>query len=81
MLSVNGESFFVNFVEDYSRFNWLFVVLAKSSVRDVFVRFKLMIERQLDLKIQKIQRDNGGGQFLRSWEFFTGSHVLMFINR
>lgn len=38
----------------------MYPIPAKSSVQEVFIKFKTMIENQLDPKIKKLQTDNGG---------------------
>lgn len=54
IMSFNGDRYFVNFVDDFSKFNWMFPIPAKSCVRDVFLKFKLMIENQLGLRIKHL---------------------------
>lgn len=60
IVSINGDRFFVNFVDDFSRFNWPFLIPVKSCVCETFIKFKSMIENQLNLKIKQLQTDNGG---------------------
>lgn len=74
MLSNNGDRYFVNFVDDFSRFSWLFPISAKNSVKDVFIKFKKMVENQLDLRIKKLQTDNGG-EFLALREILEQSGI------
>lgn len=58
MNSINDNIFYINFVDDFSRYNWLFPILTKSSVRDIFIKFKKMIEHQIGLKIKQLQTNN-----------------------
>lgn len=43
MVSINGDRYYMNFVDDYSRFNWLFPIPVKSYVREIFIKFKAMV--------------------------------------
>lgn len=51
ILSKNRERYFVNFVDDYNRYNWLFPISTK---------LKTLIENQLDRKIKMVQTNNEG---------------------
>jgi hypothetical protein len=61
-LSVNKNRYYVSFVDDYSKFNWLFPIKAKSDVYLVFIKFLAHVERLFFCKLKAIQTD-GGGEF------------------
>jgi hypothetical protein len=48
------------FVDDYSRFTWLYPILSKAEVFQCFVKFKLLVENLFTAKIKQLQYDNGG---------------------
>jgi transposase InsO family protein len=58
--SLSGCKYYAIFVDDYSRFTWLYPILNKSEVYQCFVTFKLLVENQFDTKIKQFQSDNGG---------------------
>jgi transposase InsO family protein len=58
--SLSGCKYYVIFVDDYSRFTWLYPILNKSEVYQCFVKFKLLVENQFGTKIKQFQSDNGG---------------------
>ncbi|KAI0495692.1 hypothetical protein KFK09_021995 [Dendrobium nobile] len=60
--SILGCRFFVLFIDDYSRYTWLFPLLHKSDVFNVFKQFTTLIENQLNHRI-KILRTDGGTEF------------------
>ena len=60
--SINNFQYYVLFVDDYSKFTWLFLLKFKSDVFEVFKYFKATVDNQLDSKI-KILRTNRGGEF------------------
>jgi hypothetical protein len=52
--SLSGCKYYVLFVDDYSRFTWLYPILNKSDVYQCFVKFKLLTENLFSTKIKKI---------------------------
>ncbi|PKU75693.1 Retrovirus-related Pol polyprotein from transposon TNT 1-94 [Dendrobium catenatum] len=61
-LSTNGFRFFVIFVDDFSRYTWLFPLTHKSEVTSTFITFTKFIENQTKQSI-KILRTDGGTEF------------------
>nr|KYP63355.1 Retrovirus-related Pol polyprotein from transposon TNT 1-94 [Cajanus cajan] len=57
--SVAGYSYFVIFVDDFSRFTWFYPLRHKSNFYDVLVRFKVFVENQFSRFIKVFQSDNG----------------------
>ncbi|KAL5729906.1 hypothetical protein ACHQM5_002794 [Ranunculus cassubicifolius] len=51
-ISNEGYLYYINFVDDWSRFTWIFPITHKSEFLVVFTRFKLMVENQFDCKIK-----------------------------
>ena len=43
--SSSGCRYYVLFIDDYTRFCWLFPILQKSDVYSMFVNFKLLVEK------------------------------------
>ncbi|PRQ16309.1 putative RNA-directed DNA polymerase [Rosa chinensis] len=60
ILSVSGFKYYVLFIDDWSRFTWLFPLHCKSEVFHSFQKFKLLVENQFDTKIKSLRCDNGG---------------------
>ena len=58
--SHGGSKYFVTFVDDYTRFSWVYSIAAKSDVFQTFKRWKTMVENQFDVKLKVLQSDNGG---------------------
>ena len=55
--------FYVIFVDDFTRFAWLFLLKQKSNVFSVFVHFKSLVENQFNTKIKTLRSD-GGAEFV-----------------
>lgn len=65
--SVQGFHYYVIFIDNFSRFSWLYPLKNKSDFLSTFVKFKAMIEKLLSTTILTFQCD-GGGEFM-STEF------------
>ena len=48
------------FVDDFSRFSWIFPLTLKSQTFETFIHFKSLVEKQFNLPIKKVQADGGG---------------------
>jgi len=75
--SLSGCTYYVLFVDDYSRFTWLYPILNKSEVYPYFVKFKLLVENMFSTKIKQFQFDNGGEYTSNQFKhLFTQNGVL-----
>ena len=54
MASWNGHKYFITFIDDYSRYGYLFLIHEKSQSLDVFKSFKAEVELQLGKKINVV---------------------------
>lgn len=60
--SINGYRYYVVFIDNYSRFSWIYPMHHKSETFECFVKFKCLAENLLSKKIKSFQSD-GGGEF------------------
>jgi hypothetical protein len=61
VLSTSDAKYYVSFLDDYSKFLWLFIpIKLKSDVENTFLTFQTYVEKQFDMKIKAIQSDWGG---------------------
>lgn len=67
----------VIFVDDFSRFGWLFPPKTKSEIAAIFPIFKAFVENQFQSKIKKIQID-GGSEYKPLCILFFINVVLRF---
>ena len=58
--SKGGALYVLTFIDDYSRFVYVYLLAAKSQVFERFKAFRAMVETQTDCKIKCIRIDNGG---------------------
>lgn len=57
--SLQGNVYYIIFIDDFTRMCWIYFMKFKSEVTDVFWKFKKMVENQSDCKIQVLRSDNG----------------------
>jgi histone deacetylase 1/2 len=84
--SIGRHNYYVSFIDDHSKFVWIYLLKHKSEVFQCFQDFQKLVERQFDRKIRAIQTDWGGEyQALNSFFKRIGIehhvHVLMHINK
>ena len=58
--SVGRYDYYVSFIDDFSKFTWIYLLKHKSEVFQKFHDFQSMVERQFNKKILAIQTDWGG---------------------
>jgi len=58
--SVGRNTYYLSFIDDYSKFTWIYLLKHKSEVFQRFHDFQQLVERQFDCKIKSVQTDWGG---------------------
>jgi hypothetical protein len=58
--SVGRKKYYVSFIDDFSKFVWIYTLKHKSDVFEKFHEFYALIERLFDRKILAMQTDWGG---------------------
>ena len=69
-VSLGGSSYFVSFIDDYSRKVWIYLLSRKSEAFLTFKRFKVMVETQSGNRVQKLRSDGGGEYTLHEFKKF-----------
>ena len=75
ILSSSGFKYYVHFIDDFSRFTWIFPLKQKSETIHAFNQFEAMVENQFNKKIKIIQCD-GGGEYKPVQKIATESGIL-----
>ena len=57
---LNGERYFLLFVDDFTRMTWMFLLRRKSETFNCFQIFKELTENEIDMKIKCLRSDNRG---------------------
>lgn len=61
--SIKGSKYYILFVDDYSKYTWLFPMRFKHEALDFFIKFKTNVENIFSSSIKYLQTD-GGGEYL-----------------
>ena len=59
-VSWNGQQYFITFIDDFSRYDYLYLIHEMSQSLEVFKSFKVEIENQLNKRIKNVRFDRGG---------------------
>jgi hypothetical protein len=84
--SFGNKKYHISFIDDYSKFTWIYLFRYKSEVFKFFKEFQCLVERMFDRKIIAMQTDWGGEyELLNSFFALLASPTLclvpMHINR
>uniref|UniRef100_A0A803Q4P4 Integrase catalytic domain-containing protein n=1 Tax=Cannabis sativa TaxID=3483 RepID=A0A803Q4P4_CANSA len=55
-----NHHYYIHFVDDYSRYTWLYPLKLKFDALAAFIQFKALVENQFDKKIKSLRSDSGG---------------------
>lgn len=80
--------YFMTFIDDYSKFTWVYFLHSKSKVFSVFKTFYAYIETQFSIRIKVLKSDSVGGICLMNFlifylrrELFHKNHVNIHHNK
>lgn len=72
--SINGCSYFLTIVDDYSSFTWIHLLQSKSQAASFIQNFFNLVETQFQTKIKALRSDNGSEFHMA--KFFSSKGVL-----
>ena len=55
----HGASYFITFIDDYTRYGHVYFISLKSQALDCFIQYIHEVENQLDRKIKALRTDRG----------------------
>ena len=58
--SLGGAKYFLTFVDDNTRYVWVYLLKHKSEVFDKFLEWKALVENSSGHKLKALRTDNGG---------------------
>ena len=56
--SIGGSRYFVVFIDDYSRYSWIFPMKSRSEILPIYSNFAKMVETQFSKRIKIFRSDN-----------------------
>jgi hypothetical protein len=68
--SFGNKQYYVSFIDDYSKFAWIYLLCHCSEVFKFFKEFQSLVERMFNRKIVAMQTDLGGSEYERLNSFF-----------
>lgn len=74
IVSSNGCRYYVLFIDNATRFNWIYPIERKSQVASVLKEFKIHVEVLCNKRIKSFQSDNGG-EFLVLKNFLSENRI------
>jgi histone deacetylase 1/2 len=73
--SVGRKQYYVSFIDDFSKYTWIYPLKYKSEVFQKFKEFQARVERLFDRKIISMQTD-WGGEYQRLNSFFSQIGII-----
>ena len=77
VLTRGGKRYFIIFIDDFSRFTYLYLMRNKDESFDMFKRYKIEIENKKDRKIKILRSDRGGEYFPNDFFTFCEEHGII----
>jgi hypothetical protein len=77
--SFGYKKYYVGFIDDSSRFTWIYLIHHKSEVFKFFKEFQCLVERMFNRKIIPMQTD-WGGEYERLHSFFRAIDISHHIS-
>ena len=74
--SLDGNRYFISFIDDFTRFTILYFLKEKSGAFKAFTSYKAYVENHGQHKISTIRSDNGGEYFSKEWIKFCEDHGI-----
>nr|CAE02261.2 OSJNBb0058J09.8 [Oryza sativa Japonica Group] len=77
VLTKGGKRYFMTFIDDATRFCYVYLLKMKDEALDYFKIYKAEVENQLDRKIKRLRSDRGGKFFSNEFDLFCEEHGII----
>lgn len=77
VVSIEGFRYYVSFINEATRFVWLFPLMNKSEVFGAFVKFYAYVENHFNAKIKILQSDGGGEFISNNFKNYLDTHGIL----
>jgi transposase InsO family protein len=74
--TASGYRYWMMFIDNWSRYGWIYLLKHKSDAFEAFKTFKAMVEKQYDLPILCFHKDKGGEYISHVWDEFFAEHGI-----
>jgi hypothetical protein len=76
ILTKGGKQYFITFIDDSTRFCYVYLSKSKDEALHYFKTYKVEVENQLERKIKRLRSDHGGEYFSGDFLIFVWNMVL-----
>lgn len=73
--STLGFKYYIQFLDDHSKYSWIFPLRNKSEAFNTFLQFKSQVEKHFDRKIKTLQSD-WGGEFISFSQYLKQEGII-----
>jgi transposase InsO family protein len=77
ILTKGGKRYFITFIDDCTRFCYVYLMKTKDEALHYFKIYKVEIETQLEKKIKRLWYDRGGEYFSNDFSEFCAVHGII----
>ena len=71
-----GYEYFITFIDDYSRYGYIYLMCHKSEVFDKFKEYKVEVENHRGKSIKSLRSDRGGEYLLSEFRQYLEDHGI-----
>jgi transposase InsO family protein len=76
-LTKDGKKYFMTFIDDSTRYCYVYLLNTKDEALDFFKIYKAEVENQLERKIKRLRSDHGGEYFSNEFNLFCLEHGII----
>jgi transposase InsO family protein len=76
-LTKDGKKYFMTFIDDSTRYCYVYILNTKDEALDFFKIYKDKVENQLERKIKRLWSDHGGEYFSNEFNLFCLEHGII----
>ena len=77
ILTKGGKRYFITFIDDSTRFCYVYLLKTKDEAFNYFKTYKAEVENQLERKIKRLRSDRGGEYFSNVFDEFCVEHGIV----
>jgi transposase InsO family protein len=77
ILTKGGKRYFITFVDDSTRFFYVYLLKTKDGALHYFKTYKAEVENQLEREIKRLRSDRGGEYFSGDFSDFCVEHGII----
>jgi transposase InsO family protein len=74
--SLGGSRYYVTFIDDATRKNWVYCIRQKYDVFDTFKKWKALVENEIGKRLKCLISDNGGEYCSKEFDYYYSYHGI-----